>query len=62
MHSLSFMLGDNKSVVDSSMTPNGNVHKRHVSLSFYRVRESAAAGIINYQIVDGKHNPAYILS
>ena len=44
------------------MTPNGKIHKRHVALSFHRVIESIAAGIINYQFIDGKHNPADVLS
>jgi hypothetical protein len=33
----SYMLGDNKSVVDSSMTVNAKLHKRHTMLSFHRV-------------------------
>ena len=56
------MFGDNESVVDSSMTPHGKIHKRHVALSFHRVREAIAANIINYQFIDGKLNPADILS
>jgi hypothetical protein len=37
----SFMFGDNKSVVDSSMQLNAKLHKRHTMLSFHRVREAA---------------------
>ena len=44
------------------MTPNGNIHKRHVAPSFHRVRESIAAGFVSYQFVDGKHNPADTLN
>ena len=62
MRSLSHMFGDNTIVVDSSMTLNAKIHELHVALSFYRVRESIAARIINYQIVDGKHNPEDVLS
>ena len=62
IRSISYMFGDNKSVVDSSMTPNGKLHKRHIALSFHRVRESIAAGIVNYLFIDGKHNPADALS
>ena len=58
MRSLSYMLGDNKSVVDSSITSNGNIHKLHAVLSLHRVRESISAGIVNCQLVDRKHNPA----
>ena len=39
IRSVSYMFGDNKSVVDSSMTPHGKIHKRHVALSFHHVRE-----------------------
>ena len=45
MRSLRYMVGDNKSVVDSSMAPNGNMHERRMALLFYRARESVAAGI-----------------
>ena len=47
------MFGDNKSVVDSSMSPNVKIHKHHVVLSFHRVRESIASGIVTYQFIDG---------
>ena len=62
MRSTSYMFGDNKSVVDSSMNLHGKIHKRHVALSFYRVRESIAAKIVSYHFIDGKDNPADILS
>lgn len=58
----SCMFGDNKSVVDSSMTPHGKTHKRHIALSFHRVREAIAANTINYQFIDSGINPADILS
>jgi hypothetical protein len=42
--SKSYMFGDNKSVVDSSMQVNAKIHKRHTMLSFHRVREAIASG------------------
>ena len=60
--SASYMFGDNKSAVDSSMTPHGKIHKRHVALSFHRVREAIAAKIASYHFIDGKDNPADALS
>ena len=39
------------------MTPNGKIHKRHMSLSFHRVSESIASAIVTYQFIDGMHNP-----
>ena len=56
------MFGDNGSVFNISMTPFGKIHKRHVALSFHRVREAIAAKIISYQFINGKINPADILS
>ena len=58
----SFMFGDNRSVVDSSMTPHAKIHKRHVALSFHRVREAIAAKIVSYYFIPGEINPADILS
>ena len=56
------MFEDNDSVVNISMTPQGKIHKRHVALSFHRVREAIAAKIIYYHFINGKINPAGILS
>ena len=56
------MFGDNKSVVDSATIPHFKLHKRHNQLSFHRVREAIAAGIIHFLHIDGKSNPANMLS
>ena len=61
IHLLSYTFGDNKIFVDSIMTPHGKMHKRHAALSFYRVRESVAAGIFNCQLIDRKSNLADVL-
>jgi hypothetical protein len=42
----SYMFGDNKSVVDSSMQLNAKLHKWHTMLSFHHIREAVAAGIL----------------
>ena len=57
-----YMFGDNKSVVDSSSVPAAKLHKRHTALSFHRVREAIASGIVTYNHIDGVRNPADILS
>lgn len=57
-----FMFGDNKSVVDSSNLPKARLHKRHVLLSFHRVREAISAKIIRFIYIPGSINPADILS
>ena len=59
---LSRMLGDNGSVVNSSMNPQGKIHKRRVALSFHRVREDVAAKIMSYQFISSKINPDDILN
>ena len=58
----SYMFGDNESVVNSSTRPHAKLHKRHNALSFHRVREAVAAGIVVYTFIDGDRNPADILS
>lgn len=55
------MFGDNKSVADSSVTPCGKMHKRHVALLFYHVREAIAAKIINCNVINSKMNLANII-
>ena len=57
-----WMFGDNKTVVDSATTPHGKLHKRHIMLSYHRVREAIASGMIVFTFLDGKLNPADILS
>ena len=58
----SYMFGDNESVVNSSMQVHAKLHKRHTMLSFHWVRETIAAGLVNFQFIPGKINPADILS
>ena len=58
----SYMFGDNGSVVDSSMHINAKLHKRHTMLSFHRVREAVASGMVIFTHIPGAINPADILS
>ena len=58
----SYMFGDNGSVVDSSMHINAKLHKRHTMLSFHRVREAVASGMVLFSHIPGQLNPADILS
>ncbi len=57
-----YMFGDNKSMVDSSTIPDSRLHKRHVALSWHRVREAIASSVYRLYHIDGKLNPADILS
>ena len=57
-----YLFGDNRSVVDSSMKIASKLHKRHVLLSYHRVREAIAAGVLYFIHIPGAINPADILS
>jgi hypothetical protein len=57
-----YMFGDNESVVGSSTKVHAKLHKRHNALSFHRVREAIASGMIAFYHVTGMRNPADILS
>jgi len=57
-----WMFGDNQSVLISSTIPHSNLNKRHNALSYHRVREAIAAGIINFMHVEGKANPSDIMT
>jgi hypothetical protein len=53
IHSKRYMFGDNKSVVVSSMQVNAKLHKCHTMLSFHRVREAIASGVIGFYFIPG---------
>ena len=55
------MFGDNKSAVDSSMTPHAKIHKRHVALSFHCVSEAIASKIVACYFINVEINPSNIL-
>lgn len=57
-----YMFGDNKTVVNSSALPSSRLHKRHVLLSYHRVREAIVAGALYFIHVPGNANQADIQS
>jgi hypothetical protein len=57
-----YLFGDNESIVTSGSIPQSTLNKRHVALSFHRVRESITAGIVRFYHVPTNHNPADLLS
>ena len=57
-----YMFVDDESVVNSASIPHAKLHKRHIDLSLYKVREAVAAGVISYRFLPGKDNPADMLS
>ena len=58
----SIMFGDNQSVVTSATIPESALNKRHNALSYHRVREAIAARITQLHKIDGKRNPADLVS
>jgi hypothetical protein len=58
----SWLFGDNQSVIKSATIPKSTLNKRHNALSYHRVRECIAMGIINLLHVDGKNNPSDVLT
>ena len=57
-----YLFGDNQSVITSSTIPHSPLSKRHNALSYHRVREAIAGKIIKFFHIDGKTNPADVLS
>jgi len=57
-----YLFGDNRTVVDSAMSIASRLHKRHIILSYHRVREAIAAGVLYFVHLPGALNPADILS
>jgi hypothetical protein len=62
IRSKSYLFRENKSVVDSFMKVHAKLHQRHSMLSFHRVREDVATGMIGFYFIPGEFNPADILS
>ncbi len=58
----SIMFGDNESVANSSNIPAGKLHKRHIGLSWHRVRESIAAKMLYFIYIPGAINPSDMLT
>ena len=57
----SYTFGDNKTVVNSSNTMHGKLHKQHTMLAHHRVQEAIASDIIHFVHIHGDINPADIL-
>ena len=57
-----YMFGDNESVVNSSSLPHAKLHNRHTVLSFHRVQEAIASGIIEFHYLKSEKNVADLLS
>jgi hypothetical protein len=49
-----WMFSNNKSMIDSVLEPSGRLAKRHLILSWHRLREKAAMKIVYYMHIDSK--------
>ena len=58
----SVLFGDNQSVVTSGTVPHSKLNKRHTALSYHRIREAIAKGILEFYHINGVDNPADMLS
>jgi hypothetical protein len=56
------MFGDNQGVVMNSSISHSSLNKRHNTLLYHQVREMIAAKILGYYWINGKMNPADIVS
>jgi hypothetical protein len=59
---VSYMFGDNKTIIDSLTQPHARLHKRHNALSFHCVWEVIASKYVLMMHLSGKANPSNILS
>jgi len=57
-----YMFGDNASAVTSGTIPHSTLSKRHVALSYHRVRKAVAQGIIRFIHIEGRENLADVLT
>jgi hypothetical protein len=59
---VSMLFGDNESMVMTAMNPDQRLTKRHIGLSYHKVKWAIAAGITQIHHVSSKNNVADILS
>ena len=58
----SWLFGDNQSVITSSTIPHSQLAKHWNSLSYHRVCEAIAAGVIRFHFITSTDNPSDILT
>ena len=58
----SLMVGDNMAVVLNTTIPSSTIKKKHQSCNYHKVRESIAAGFINYAHISSENNEADTLT
>jgi Reverse transcriptase (RNA-dependent DNA polymerase) len=58
----SYLFGDNLGVVQNATIKDSLLKKKHVAISYHKVREAAASGIVHPLKVDGRYNFADVLT
>ena len=58
----SFLFGDSQSVIASATVPQSPLSKRHLALACHHVHKAVAARMLHFLPVNGKCNPADVLS
>jgi hypothetical protein len=58
----SILLGDNRGVVESASNFTTVLIKKHNAISYHRVREAVAAGIVDFRWIDGENNLADLMT
>ncbi len=56
------LFGDNQSMITSATIPSSSLKKKHNAISYHRIRESIAAGIVDLIHVASKFNLADVLT
>ena len=59
---IAWMFGDNRAVINSSAIPHSTLSKRWNALSYHKVREAVAHGWSRFEWMDGKENPADVMT
>jgi hypothetical protein len=58
----SYVFGDNLGVIQNTTIKDSLLKKKHVAISFHRVREATAARIVHPMKIDSKDNYADVLT
>ena len=58
----SILLGDNRGVVESASNFTTVLIKKHNAISYHRVREAVASGIVDFRWIDGVNNLADLMT
>ena len=62
MEESTLLLGDNKSVVLNTPMPSSVLKKKHCVVSYHRIREAVASGIVKFSHIDSVDNYSDMLT